>query len=146
MRFVVTDGRCVLLSTADLAEAVALSRTSAGELAIVAGAASIATLARFLDAHESNQEASLRRSTWKDAGFKRSPNCTYCRRRVSRESMTVDHFIPLSRGGADDPDNWRLCCHNCNQLKADRLPDELLAWLAGNLGVAMVAEPSEAAA
>lgn len=30
---------------------------------------------------------------------------------------TVDHIIPRSRGGTDDPSNLVICCHDCNSSK-----------------------------
>jgi 5-methylcytosine-specific restriction endonuclease McrA len=37
-------------------------------------------------------------------------------------SATVDHVIPLSKGGAHTLDNMRCCCLRCNSAKADSLP------------------------
>lgn len=36
--------------------------------------------------------------------------------------MTVDHFVPRSKGGADSIENLRPMCFPCNQRKADALP------------------------
>lgn len=33
--------------------------------------------------------------------------------------LTIDHFRPISRGGADDLENLIYCCVRCNQYKAD---------------------------
>lgn len=30
---------------------------------------------------------------------------------------TVDHVLPIARGGLDVPANWQLACHECNQAK-----------------------------
>lgn len=35
--------------------------------------------------------------------------------------FTIDHVIPLARGGSDDPDNLALACFHCNRRKADKL-------------------------
>lgn len=35
---------------------------------------------------------------------------------------TVDHVVPLSRGGTNIPDNRRACYLKCKLAKADRLP------------------------
>lgn len=58
--------------------------------------------------------------------------CEYCKGRVSREVphgnpifATVDHIIPISKGGYDGPRNWRICCQRCNEAKSATMPD---AW------------------
>lgn len=33
---------------------------------------------------------------------------------------TIDHIIPKSKGGTDDPENLRLACGSCNAAKKDR--------------------------
>jgi len=43
--------------------------------------------------------------------------CIYC---GSHERLTVDHMIPLSRGGPDHPDNAVMVCAHCNSSKGDR--------------------------
>src|SRR5438132_14337152 len=47
--------------------------------------------------------------------------CGYCgvRERDVGAELTVDHFQPQSKDGADDPTNWVYCCHACNELKSD---------------------------
>lgn len=44
---------------------------------------------------------------------------------------TTDHWIPISKGGADEPSNWVLMHRRCNEIKADRLilPDGTLEKL-----------------
>ena len=34
---------------------------------------------------------------------------------------TIDHVIPLSKGGTNDIENLRLACYNCNWKKGDKL-------------------------
>lgn len=41
----------------------------------------------------------------------------------SKSSLTLDHIIPVSRGGSNRIVNLQLLCSPCNQLKADSLPD-----------------------
>ncbi len=43
--------------------------------------------------------------------------CIYC---GAREKLTVDHMIPLSRGGPDYPDNAVMVCGHCNSSKGDK--------------------------
>lgn len=45
-------------------------------------------------------------------------------RKLYLNSKTVDHFIPLTRGGTNFQYNMVICCHQCNTIKADLLPNE----------------------
>ncbi len=46
--------------------------------------------------------------------------CEYCRAPEAAFNLAfeVEHVIPLSRGGADTPDNLALACRSCNLYKA----------------------------
>lgn len=48
--------------------------------------------------------------------------CEYCRMHQSLQGANfhVEHIIPRSRGGTDDPDNLALACPSCNLHKSDR--------------------------
>lgn len=39
-------------------------------------------------------------------------------------NATVDHKVPLSRGGKDEPSNWAVCCQPCNVKKGQMTADE----------------------
>jgi 5-methylcytosine-specific restriction endonuclease McrA len=54
--------------------------------------------------------------------------CFYCPADISGGKHTIDHFIPLSRGGSNWPSNIRMACVNCNSMKGDMLPKEFLAY------------------
>lgn len=48
--------------------------------------------------------------------------CTWCRKpEKPGRLLTVDHVVPLSRGGTDDVENCVLACLVCNQQRADML-------------------------
>lgn len=46
-------------------------------------------------------------------------SCGYCQTRETDvdSRLTVDHFEPRSRGGADASENWVYCCFACNSFK-----------------------------
>jgi 5-methylcytosine-specific restriction endonuclease McrA len=50
--------------------------------------------------------------------------CQFCGGVFPAHELTLDHVIPRSRGGHTDWDNLVACCHRCNNLKGDRLPEE----------------------
>ncbi len=51
--------------------------------------------------------------------------CYYCGNSFeSIKDITFDHWIPISKGGLDLLENYRLAHFVCNQLKADMTPEE----------------------
>lgn len=44
--------------------------------------------------------------------------CTYC---GSNEDLTIDHVIPLSKGGRNHKTNMTTACKPCNAAKADEV-------------------------
>ena len=53
--------------------------------------------------------------------------CAYCGKRGAY--LTVDHDIPVSRGGLDDIGNIIPACLPCNQQKNNKTGDEYRTWL-----------------
>ena len=52
--------------------------------------------------------------------------CQYCGLIAPPSELTVDHVVPVSRGGAADSwENVVVACKRCNWRKADRLPAEV---------------------
>jgi len=37
----------------------------------------------------------------------------------------IDHFIPIAKGGTNDPGNLRLACPKCNRRKHSKHPHDL---------------------
>jgi len=48
--------------------------------------------------------------------------CAHCGK---EHGLTIDHIIPLSRGGTNDLDNFQLLCPSCNAKKGSKLESEL---------------------
>lgn len=65
----------------------------------------------------------LRKTTW----WKRKVAegvCYYCNRRFRPEELTMDHIVPLVRGGKAVKGNVAVCCKECNTRKKYLLPME----------------------
>ena len=55
--------------------------------------------------------------------------CNGCDVLFPFRNMTIDHIIPQSKGGTNDPDNLQLLCGACNSTKGNRTQDELIQSL-----------------
>jgi 5-methylcytosine-specific restriction enzyme A len=50
--------------------------------------------------------------------FDRDRNaCCLC---GTTENLTIDHIIPLAKGGTNDLSNFQTLCRQCNSRKGDR--------------------------
>ena len=50
--------------------------------------------------------------------------CQYCARQFSMKELTLDHLVPLSRGGKTSWENVVTACQKCNGKKGNLLPAE----------------------
>jgi len=50
--------------------------------------------------------------------------CVYCLKKLSFGEDSLEHIIPLSRGGTNKRDNLSIACLSCNCSKADKLLNE----------------------
>ena len=53
----------------------------------------------------------------------KSNKCFWCEKKLTIESSTIDHVIPLSRGGLDNNNNRVLSCPECNQSRGNAMPE-----------------------
>jgi len=51
--------------------------------------------------------------------------CYHCEQKFSRDELTMDHLIPLSRGGRTTKKNIVVSCKQCNSLKKNLTVAEL---------------------
>lgn len=50
--------------------------------------------------------------------------CYYCKKPVKPSDLTMDHIVPLSRGGLTTKGNVVPSCKTCNNMKKQLLPME----------------------
>lgn len=77
---------------------------------------------------ERRRARELRRSQW----WKRKCDrgiCFYCGCRVPARELTMDHIIPIARGGKTTKGNLAPACKTCNNQKKQLLPMEWEAYL-----------------
>lgn len=70
----------------------------------------------------------LRKSTW----WKRkcaAGICYYCSARVPAKTLTMDHIVPVARGGKSVKSNIVTACKACNTKKKYLLPIEWEEYL-----------------
>lgn len=82
------------------------------------------------DTHVALKRA-LRRCALRDC----NQRCVYCAARLDQFTATLDHVVPLARGGSHDPGNLVAACAPCNRMKGDLLPFEFFArfpWAGAN--------------
>jgi 5-methylcytosine-specific restriction protein A len=77
---------------------------------------------------ERSKARSLRKTRWWQQKTS-SGTCYYCGQKVGFANLTMDHTIPLSRGGRSTKDNLVPCCKECNTRKKGSLPIEWEEYL-----------------
>jgi 5-methylcytosine-specific restriction endonuclease McrA len=55
--------------------------------------------------------------------------CYYCARLTPPKQLTMDHIVPISRGGKSTKGNVAPCCKECNNAKKQLLPMEWEQYL-----------------
>ncbi len=70
----------------------------------------------------------LRKSRWWQQKTA-SGRCYFCEKKVKFKELTMDHLLPLSRGGKSSKDNIVPCCKSCNSRKKSMLPLEWEEYL-----------------
>lgn len=52
--------------------------------------------------------------------FKNITSCFWCEKELTFETATVEHKIPLSKGGSNRNDNLTLACVKCNSQRKNK--------------------------
>ena len=73
---------------------------------------------------ERHKARELRQSQWWKQKIAQGV-CYYCEQTFSPEQLTMDHVVPLSRGGRSTKGNSVVCCKECNSKKKYYTPVDL---------------------
>ncbi|MBI4848997.1 MAG: HNH endonuclease [Nitrospirae bacterium] len=77
---------------------------------------------------EKHKARELRKTQW----WKRKcaeGRCYYCGREVPLHELTMDHIVPVIRGGKSEKNNIVPACKECNNKKKHSLPMEWEEYL-----------------
>lgn len=55
--------------------------------------------------------------------------CAYCSEKISHKQLTIDHIVPVSKGGLTTWSNCVTACKKCNSHKADFSIEETKMYL-----------------
>ena len=67
----------------------------------------------------------LRNTPYFQEQFRRG-TCRYCGKKFPPEELTLDHIVPVARGGRSTRGNLVVCCRACNQEKKYLTPAEMI--------------------
>ncbi len=76
-------------------------------------------------ARERAKARELRKTAYFQACFQRGI-CHFCKNKFPTSELTLDHLVPLSRGGRSTRGNMVVCCRACNATKKYLTPAEML--------------------
>ena len=82
-------------------------------------------------AEEREKARELRASQWWQAQIA-SGRCHYCGKTFKPSELTMDHIIPVARGGKSDRHNVVPCCKQCNNEKKWLTPAEQILRQLGD--------------
>lgn len=86
----------------------------------------------YVDENQLKREREKARELRDSAWWKRKRSsgiCYYCGRKFPPASLTMDHIIPLGKGGKSVKENLVPCCKECNNKKKNLLPIEWVEYL-----------------
>jgi 5-methylcytosine-specific restriction endonuclease McrA len=78
---------------------------------------------------EREKARALRKTRWWKQRLSRG-TCYYCGRRFSPKELTMDHIVPIIRGGMSIKNNIATACKDCNNKKKHMLPMEWEEYLS----------------
>ena len=81
------------------------------------------------DFRKRNAEGDFTLGEWNSKLEEYNYRCAYCGCELDTDIITIDHVIPISRGGPNYIENLVPACRSCNSKKHTKTADEFLAEL-----------------
>jgi 5-methylcytosine-specific restriction endonuclease McrA len=88
----------------------------------------VRTMGKHHDRSTSGERPSFKPEDWTAILNRHGRRCAYCN--TKKGKMTMDHVLPLSRGGRHCVSNVVPACGQCNKVKADMT---LMEWKRKNM-------------
>lgn len=79
---------------------------------------------------ERQKAKDLKKSRWWQNLIQKTA-CYYCQKPLIRDQVTMDHVVPISRGGRSTAGNLVPACKDCNERKRSLTPIEWDDYRAG---------------
>ena len=76
-------------------------------------------------AREKKKARELRKSQWWQQQLQKG-TCHYCNKHFDADDLTMDHVLPIVRGGKSTKGNIVACCKQCNNDKKYLTPAEII--------------------
>lgn len=80
---------------------------------------------------EKTKARELRKSQWWKNEIAKGI-CHYCGKKFKSNELTMDHVIPLARGGKSSKGNIVPCCKECNNKKKYMTPVDMVIKIMEN--------------
>jgi 5-methylcytosine-specific restriction protein A len=80
------------------------------------------------DAHKKKQRQlarDLKKTNWWNQQLQKG-QCFYCEIEFTAAELTMDHKVPVARGGLSNKSNIVVCCKECNTKKRHFTPTEMI--------------------
>ncbi len=74
---------------------------------------------------ERDKAKKIRKTSWWEAQIQKG-HCHFCQQLVGADKLTMDHLVPLARGGKSTRGNIVPACSTCNKNKQLDTPAETL--------------------
>ncbi len=76
--------------------------------------------------HQIRANGKINAKEWLEKCALLGNRCQICERSADETKLTIDHIIPISKGGDNDIGNLQPLCFSCNSRKRDKLPEVMI--------------------